>query len=80
MKEEQISDLGFTFIKNKKQEIIINRYGNKIAILRNKKALEFIEDIKFLNFEDQQQLIARLTGNYKRGNEKQAKKHFRNKI
>ncbi|MCB0747046.1 MAG: hypothetical protein KDC90_06220 [Ignavibacteriae bacterium] len=80
MKEEQVSDLGFTFIKNKKQEIIINRYGNKIAILRNKKALEFIEDIKFLNFEDQQQLIARLTGNYKRGNEKQAKKHFRNKI
>ena len=80
MKEEQISDLGFTFIKNKKQEIIINRYGNKITVLRNKKALEFIEDIKFLDFEDQQQLIARLTGNYKRGNEKQAKKHFRNKI
>ncbi|MCB0751870.1 MAG: hypothetical protein KDC52_10380 [Ignavibacteriae bacterium] len=75
-----MSDLGFTFIKNKKQEIIINRYGNKITVLRNKKALEFIEDIKFLNFEDQQQLIARLTGNYKRGNEKQAKKHFRNKI
>ncbi|MCB9249883.1 MAG: hypothetical protein H6613_15680 [Ignavibacteriales bacterium] len=75
-----MSDLGFTFIKNKKQEIIINRYGNKITVLRNKKALEFIEDIKFLDFEDQQQLIARLTGNYKRGNEKQAKKHFRNKI
>jgi len=31
------------------------------------------------DFIDQQQLMARLTGNYKRGNEKTAKTHPRNR-
>ena len=79
MKKEKSSDLGFTFFVNKRHEVIINRYGKKITILRNNKAAEFLEEIEFVDSEEQQQLIARLTGNYKRGNEKLAKFHFRNR-
>ncbi len=35
--------------------------------------MEFNESISTLSFDEQQQLMARLTGNYKRGNERIAK-------
>ncbi len=79
MKREEIDDLGFTFFRNKREEVVINRNGSKVTILRNKKATDFVEVMGYLEFKEQQQLMARITGNYKRGNEKYAKKHFRNK-
>ncbi|MFT5706551.1 MAG: hypothetical protein ACI9ES_000832 [Oceanospirillaceae bacterium] len=45
----------------------------KAVVLRGSKAKEFCENVQYTNFADQQQLMARLTGNYKRGNERQAK-------
>jgi len=41
--------------------------------------MKFKESIEVLVLDEQQQLMARLTGNYKRGNEKLAKGHNRNK-
>ncbi len=79
MKKEYSKDLGFTFIETKKGEIIINHFGRKATILRNNKAMKFKESIEVLVLDEQQQLMARLTGNYKRGNEKLAKGHNRNK-
>ena len=72
-------DLGFSFIETKKCEIIIWHYGRMATTLRDNKAMKFIESIYTLSFDEQQQLMARLTGNYKRGNERIAKKHHRNK-
>jgi hypothetical protein len=74
MKKEHCEDLGFTFIGTKKGEIIINHYGRKATTLRSNRAMEFKEDIDTSTFDEQQQLMARLTGNYKRGNERSAKK------
>ena len=79
MDKEHHQDLGFTFIETKKKEIIINHYGKKATTLRNYRAMEFKENIDTSTFDEQQQLMARLTGNYKRGNERLAKKHPRNK-
>ena len=79
MKNEYCEDLGFTFIETKKGEIIINRYGKIATTLRHNKAKEFKENISISTFEELQQLMARLTGNYKRGNERLAKRHPRNK-
>ncbi len=78
-KKEYCEDLGFTFIETKKSEIIINHYGRKATTLRGYRAIEFKEIIDISTFDEQQQLMARLTGNYKRGNERLAKKHPRNK-
>ncbi len=72
-------DLGFSFIETKKCEIIIWHYGKIATTLRKNKAIEFKETIYALSFDGQQQLMARLTGNYKRGNERMAGKHYRNK-
>ncbi len=79
MKNKSDIDLGFTFKKNKKVEIAIFHHGRKATTLRKNKAIDFIDSIHSLSIEDQQQLMARLTGNYKRNNERQGQKHPRNR-
>jgi hypothetical protein len=46
--------------------------------LNGNKAVGFAEDMTHHCFEKQQQIMARVTGNYKRGNERQAKSHRKN--
>ena len=79
MKKEHCEDLRFTFIETKTGEIIIHHFGRKAITLRSDRAIKFLQDSNVSTIKDQQQLMARLTGNYKRGNEKFAKKHPRNK-
>lgn len=57
----------------------ITHHGKLATTLRGSKAVSFIENMSGTDFIDQQQLMARLTGNYKRGNEKTAKTHPRNR-
>ncbi|MEH6446762.1 MAG: hypothetical protein V7784_22940 [Oceanospirillaceae bacterium] len=64
-------DLNFSY-KEGKSCIEIYHGSIKAAVLRGNKAKEFAEDMQYANFADQQQLMARLTGNYKRGNEREA--------
>jgi len=78
MRDETDENLGFTFLETKRGEILIKRFGQGIATLRGNRAKAFKEDMEILGFDEQQQLMARLTGNYKRGNERQAKNHPRN--
>jgi hypothetical protein len=78
MKDESSEDLGFTFLETKKGEILVRRFGRAVTTLRGNRARRFKEDIRVLAFDEQQQLMARLTGNYRRGNERKAKNHPRN--
>ena len=78
MRDESDENLGFTFLETKRGEILIKRFGRGVATLRGNRARAFKEDMEASAFREQQQLMARLTGNYKRGNEKQAKNHPRN--
>jgi hypothetical protein len=71
-------DLGFT-IQEKSGVITLFHKGRKATILRGSKAADFKYDLEKLSFPERQQLMARLTGNYKHGNEKVAKNHPRNK-
>jgi len=71
-------DLGFAFKQSGKGEVTITHHGKRAATLRKDKAKWFLEDMNGLDFEAQQQEMARLTGNYRRGNERQAKNHPRN--
>jgi hypothetical protein len=47
--------------------------------LRGAAARDFLAEIDSVSFAQQQQLMARLTGNYKRGNERRAASHPRNR-
>ncbi|MGJ8527789.1 hypothetical protein [Maritalea sp.] len=71
-------DLGFTFRARKNGEVKINHNGRLATTLRGDAASDFIEEMSDCAFIDQQQVMARITGNYKRGNERLAKSHPRN--
>ena len=71
-------DLGFS-AKTQGKEIVIFHNGKKATTLRGTAAAEFKDDLNQLSFSELQQIMARLTGNYKHGNERAAKNHPRNK-
>lgn len=55
-------------------QVVISHHGRIATTLRGRRALAFLDDVES---EDPQQLMARLTGNYRRGNERQARNHPR---
>lgn len=78
MRKIMNDDLGFTYIKQH-NEYHIFHHAKKATVLCGIKALEFQDELTILGIHEQQQLMARLTGNYKRGNERKAKNHPRNR-
>jgi hypothetical protein len=71
-------DLGFSFRVAKSGDILIHRQNKLAATLRGANAISFITKVSRASFGEKQQLMARLTGNYKRGNERQSKEHPKN--
>lgn len=72
-------DLGFTYKARREGTVEIFHHGRRATTLRGERASEFREDIDGMSDTDKQQWMARLTGNYKRGNERLAKSHPRNR-
>ena len=54
---------------------MILHHGIRAATLRGARAADFLSRVET---EDPQLLMARLTGNYRRGNERAARRHPRN--
>jgi hypothetical protein len=77
--DDLTENLGFGYRATKGGEVFIRRQGKTITTLRDAAALEFMAEIEGLSETEQQQLMARYTGNYKRGNERTAKNHPRNR-
>lgn len=77
--QAEANDLGFTYRTRKNGDVEILHHGRLAAILRGTNAVDFIQDMADSTDADAQQLMARLTGNYKRGNERTAKNHPRNR-
>lgn len=70
--------LGFTFRRCKDGSVEIHHHGRLAATLRGTEAQDFLNDVPDATTTDAQQLMARVTGNYKRGNERTAARHPRN--
>ena len=66
---------GFTWSERKDGAVVITHDGRQAATLRGRRAAEFLEELG----GDDQLLMARVTGNYRRGNERQARNHPRNR-
>ena len=58
-------------------EVVITHHGKRATVLRGSAAARFLADLE--EGADEQELMARLTGNYRRGNERTAKDHPRNR-
>lgn len=55
---------------------MVSHHGRRATVLRGQRASEFLAEVEH---GDPQQLMARLTGNFKRGNERGGKRHPRNR-
>ena len=59
-------------------EVVISHHGRRATVLRGTAAARFLADVEDASGDDEQELMARVTGNYRRGNERTAKNHPRN--
>ncbi len=66
---------GFDWDERKSGDVVISHHGRVVTTLRGRKADDF--RAKLID-GDPQELMARATGNYKRGNERTASRHKRN--
>lgn len=72
-------DLGFTHRPRKNGDVEILHHGRVAVTLRGAAASKFVGDVERCDDAGAQQLMARATGNYKRGNERMAGDHLRNR-
>ena len=72
-------DLGFTFRARKAGDIEILHRGRVATTLRGRDAADFLAEVEGRDAAGAQQLMARLAGNYKRGNERLTSQHPRNR-
>ena len=64
----------FSYKITKDKKVFLYWYGKQVSILRGKESERFIAKIKNVNKKEAQLIIAKITGNFKRGNEKDNKK------
>ncbi len=72
-------DLGFTYRVRKNGEVEIFHRGRLASTLRGFDANDFRQEAPDETTAEAQQLMARVTGNYKHGNERAAAQHPRNR-
>jgi hypothetical protein len=76
--ETTAHDLGFSWRLRKDGSVEVLHYGRLAATLRGAGARDFLARAGTGDAADVQKLMARVTGNYKRGNERRAGAHPRN--
>ena len=71
---------GFAYDVQRGGDVVITHHGNRATVLRGPRAQEFVDEVRAGADEPStQQVMARWTGNYKRGNERTARAHPRNR-
>lgn len=69
-KRNQLDDEVFTYQANKEDKVFIYWRGKQIMILKGKESRNFIRRISGLDHKGEQLVMAKATGNFKRGNER----------
>lgn len=64
----------FSYRVSKDEKVFISWHGKQVTVLSGRKAAEFARAIDGADSKQAQLIMARATGNFKRGNEKQAKR------
>lgn len=70
------SPRGFGYEVRSNGTVLIKHHGRPATTLRGSAAAKFLVEVEE---GDDQEVMARVTGNYKRGNERTAKQHPRNR-
>ena len=69
-----LDEEAFTYRVTKDKKVFISYNGKQVTTLSGKNAEKFIADIEGTDGKDAQLCMAKVTGNFKRGNEKIFKK------
>lgn len=70
-KRKRLEETPFSYQITKDNIVFLEFHGKRVKILKGKEADKFIERIKVAENEKEEQLIlAKITGNFKRGNER----------
>ena len=72
-------DLGFTYRVRRSGEVEIFHRGRLASTLRGNASEDFKQEVQDETSAESQQLMARVTGNYRHGNERAASQHPRNR-
>lgn len=72
-KRNILDDEVFTYREGKDQKVLIYWYSKQVKILKGQQAQKFLAKISSLEHKDAQLVMAKATGNFKRGNERQNK-------
>ncbi|MFC3700636.1 hypothetical protein ACFOND_03210 [Reinekea marina] len=72
--ESNDEDLGFSCQITKNGRVFFVHLNRPAGVLSGKEASRFMAKFSQSNFQQQQLLMAKATGHYKHGNEKQSKK------
>jgi hypothetical protein len=67
---------GFDYQARSDGSVVIEHHGRAVTHLRGGRAAEFLAEV---GTDDPQEVMARWTGNYRRGNERTARDHPRNR-
>ncbi len=60
----------FTYRASKDGKVFIYWHGKQVIILKNKQARDFLSKVEGLDEREAQMVMAKITGNFKRGNER----------
>jgi hypothetical protein len=65
-----LDDDVFTYRVTKDKKVFISYEGKQVTVLSGRKSEKFIDDIENAKGKESQLIMAKATGNFKRGNEK----------
>ena len=66
----------FSYRLAKDKKVFIYWNGKQVSILRDKEGERFLSKIQNAGLKEAQLIMAKITGNFKRGNEKDNKKRY----
>ena len=72
-KHGRLEDFPFDYHATNEGRVLLYWQGKLVKTLKGKEAEKFLKQIESASEDEIQLLLAKLTGNFKRGNERQAK-------
>ena len=65
-----LEDFPFSYRKSGDEKVFISWRGRSVMALKGKKSMSFLEKVSKLEGIEEQLVMAKITGNFKRGNER----------
>ncbi|MEI5989657.1 hypothetical protein [Enterococcus crotali] len=76
--DKLVTNKVFSWQVNKDHKLFVFYHGKQVMIVKGIDAQNLAEDLQSASEKEQQSILARITGNFKRGNERLAKRSSKN--